>query len=86
MESEIQQNVLIYKRNRLADPENRLGIVRLRGAVEWEFWVGRCKLSHIEWIKIKVVLYSTENYIQRPVIKHNGKYMKNIIWIHTGIT
>ena len=27
----------------------------------------------IEWINSKVLLYSTENYIQYPGINHNGK-------------
>ena len=31
------------------------------------------KLLHLEWIKNKVLLYSTENYIQYLVINHNGK-------------
>ena len=78
-------NEHIYKRNRLTDTEKRLGIVRFRGAMEWEFGVSRCKLLCIEWIKIKVLLYSTESYIQCLVIKHNGQYMKNIIYIHTCI-
>ena len=41
--------------------------------MEWEFGVSRCKFLHIEWINNKVLLYSTENYIQYPVINHNGK-------------
>ena len=36
-------------------------------------WVSRCKLLHIERINNKVLLYSTENYIQYPIINHNGK-------------
>ena len=40
---------------------------------DWEFAVGRCKLLHLEWINNKVLLYSTGNYIQYPVINHNGK-------------
>ena len=34
--------------------------------MDWEFGVGRCKLLHLEWIKNKVLLYSTGNYIQSP--------------------
>ena len=41
--------------------------------MEWEFGVSRCKLVYIEWIHNKVLLYSSGNYIQYPVIKHNGK-------------
>ena len=35
--------------------------------------VGRCKLLHLEWINNKILLYSTGNYIEYPVINHNGK-------------
>ena len=48
------------------------------GGMEWEVGVSRCKLSYIEWIN-KVLLYSTGNYIQYPVINHNGKeYLKRM--------
>ena len=33
-----------------------------------EFGVSRCKLLYTEWVNNKVLLYSTENYIQYPVI------------------
>ena len=35
--------------------------------------VSVCKLLYTEWINNKVLLYSTENYIQHPVININGK-------------
>ena len=41
--------------------------------MDWEFGISRCKLLYIEWINNKVLLYSTGNYIQYPVINHNGK-------------
>ena len=41
--------------------------------MDWEFGVGRCKLLHLEWINTKILSYSTGNYIQFPVINHNGK-------------
>ena len=44
-----------------------------REGMDWEFGISRCKLLNIKWIKIKVLLYSTGNYIQYPVINHNGK-------------
>ena len=44
--------------------------------MDWKFEVGKCKLSYIEWISNKVLLYSTGNYIQFPGIKHNGKKYK----------
>ena len=44
--------------------------------MDWDFEVGRCKLLHLEWINNKVLMYSTGNYIQYPVINHNGKEHK----------
>ena len=41
--------------------------------VDWEFGISRYKLVYIEWINNRVLLYSTGNYIQYPIIKHNGK-------------
>ena len=55
------------------------------GGMEWEVGVSRCKLLYIEWINNKVLLYSTENYIQYPMINHNGKeYLKiECVYTHT---
>ena len=39
----------------------------------WEFGVNRCKLLRIGWINGQVLLYSTGNSVQYPVINHNGK-------------
>ena len=53
------------------------------GGMEWEFGVSRSKWVYIEWISKKVLLYSTGNYIQYPVINHNGKgYKKECIYIY----
>ena len=41
--------------------------------MDWEFRISRCKLVHIGCINNKVLLYSTGNYIQYPVINLNGK-------------
>ena len=41
--------------------------------MEWEVGISRCKLLYIERINNKVLLCSTENYIQYPVINHNRK-------------
>ena len=41
--------------------------------MDWEFGIRICKLIYIEQINNKVLLYSTGNYIQHPVINHNGK-------------
>ena len=35
--------------------------------------VSRCKLLYREWIHNRVLLYSTGNYVQCPVINHIGK-------------
>ena len=43
------------------------------GGMEWEVVVSSCMLLYTEWINNKVLLYSTENYIQYPTINHNGK-------------
>ena len=36
-----------------------------------DFQVNRCKLLHLEWISLEVLLYSTVNYIQLLVMEHN---------------
>ena len=41
--------------------------------MQGEVQVSRCKLLYIEWIDNKVLLYSTENYIQYPMMNHNGE-------------
>ena len=43
------------------------------GRMDWEFGVSSCKLVYMGRINNKVLLYSTGNYIQYPVINHNGK-------------
>ena len=50
------------------------------GGINQEFGISRYKLLYIKQIKNKVLLYSTGNYIQYPVINHNGKeYEKEYI-------
>ena len=52
------------------------------GGKDREFGISRCKLVYIGWINNKVLLYSTGNYIQYPVINLNGKeYEKEYICI-----
>ena len=47
------------------------------GREDWEFGVSRYKLLYVGWIKNKVLLYSTGNYIQYPMTNHNeNKYEK----------
>ena len=52
------------------------------GGIEWEVGVSRCKLLYTECINNKVLLHSTDNYIQDPMINHNGKeHSKNNAYI-----
>ena len=55
--------------------------------MDWEFGVSRCKLLHLEWIDTKVLLCSTRNYIQFPVIDHDGNeyFKKECVCIYTHI-
>ena len=56
------------------------------GGMEWEFGVSRYKLLYIEWINNKVLLYSIGNYIQCPVINHNGReYEKECVCVYIYI-
>ena len=61
---------------RITDIENRLVVAKgegSEGGMEWEFGISRCELLYTGWINNKVLLYSTGNYSQYPVINHNGK-------------
>ena len=54
--------------------------------MEWELGVSRSKLLYREWINNKVLLHSTGDYMQHPVINHNGKeYEKEYIHIHVQL-
>ena len=57
--------------------ENLMG----EGGMDWEFGISRCKLLYIGWINKKVLLYSTGDDIQYPVINHNGKEYEKSIYI-----
>ena len=51
--------------------------------MDWEFGISRSKLLHIEWINQKALLYNLGDYIQQPVISHNGKeYEKEYVYIY----
>ena len=43
--------------------------------------ISRCKLLYTEWINNEVLLYSTGNYIQYPVIDGNGKDYKKSVYM-----
>ena len=68
------------------DIENRLVVAKgdmVGGGMECEVGVSRCKLLYTEWINNKVLLYSTENCIQYPMINHSGKeYIKTNVNIY----
>ena len=51
-----------------------------QGCMEWDTGISRPKFLYREWINKKVLLYSTENYIQYPMINHNEKenFKKNV--------
>ena len=66
----------IYETNRFMDTGNTLVVAKgegIGGGMEGEVGVSRCKLLYTEWINNRVLLYSTENYVQYPMIHHNGK-------------
>ena len=72
-------------RNRVINIENRLVVAKGEengGGMDREFGISRCKLLNVEWIIKKVLLYSTGNYTQYPVINHNGKNMKRNVCIY----
>ena len=62
----------IYETETDSDIANRPVVAKGEGGgggMHWEFGISRCKLLYIEWINNKVLLYSTGNYIQYPIIK-----------------
>ena len=77
MESKIwHKRTYLQNRNRLIDIENRPVVAKGEGGgrgMDWEFGVGRCKLLPLKWINNKVLVCSTVNSIQYPVINHMEK-------------
>ena len=75
----------LWNRNRIRHIENRLVVAKGEGdgrRLDWDFGFSRCKLVYTEWVNNKVLLYSTGNCSQYPVINHNGKeYEKECIYI-----
>ena len=57
------------------DVEHRLVAKEVGGEeiMEWEVGVSRCQLLYMEWINIKILLDSTESYIQYYMINHKEK-------------
>ena len=91
VESQIwHKRTYLQNRNRLTDMENRLVFAKGEGCergMDCELGISRCKLLYTAWINNKVLLYSTGNHIQCPVIKHNGKENeKECIYVYNHIT
>ena len=57
-----------------------LGSVKAWNLSDSQFSQLRFKLAYIRWIKNKVLLYSTGNYIQHPVTNNNGKEYNVYTW------
>ena len=50
--------------------------------MEWEVGFSRCKLLQRGWANNKVLLHNTENYLQCPMVNHNGKgYFKMCVCV-----
>ena len=50
-------------------------------AMDWELGFSRCKLLYITWINNNILLYSTGDYTQYPVVNHNRQeYEKEHIY------
>jgi hypothetical protein len=84
-ENVVLHNECIYETE--TDIENRLmvAIEGSGGGRDWEFGISRCKILYVEWINKKVMLYSTGNYIQYPMINCNGKKYKIICIYHFAV-
>ena len=55
--------------------------------VQWEFGFSRYKLVYTRWTNNKVLLYNSENYIQYPLIFHNGEeFEKECIYMYNSIS
>ena len=64
----------LRKRNRLKDIENRLLVAKGEGeGMDWKFGVNKGKLLYSRLINNKDLLHSAGNYIQYPMVNHNGK-------------
>ena len=80
------KNELIYETE--TDIENRLVVAKGKGGgrrMDWEFGISRCKLllNIYRMDNQQGPPYSTGNYIQYPVINHNGKeYEKECIYMY----
>ena len=74
---------LSMKQEQTPNRENRFVVTKGEVGLERDgIGISRCKLLYREWKNDKVLLYSRENYIQYPLINHNGKeYEKEYTYI-----
>ena len=80
--------IYLWKRDRLTDIESRQCWPKCREGrrgMEPEFEISRYKLLYIEQTNNKVLLHSTDNYIQYSVINNNGKNVENNLCIYMNI-
>ena len=54
---------------------------RVEGEMKLEIGVSRYQLLFMEWINNKVLLYSTENHIQYPMINQKEKNFLMYIYV-----
>ena len=86
--SDLKQNTNEYIYKTETDIENRPVVVKRKGyggGINWDFGISRHKLLYIGWVNSKVLLYSTGNYIQYPVINCNGKVYQKNVYIHVCV-
>ena len=60
-----------------------LWLSRWRG-MESGVEISRCRLLHTKWINKEVLSYRTRNYIQYPMISHNGNEYEKKVYICTN--
>ena len=75
MESKNTTQMNLSMKHKQTHREDRLVVAKGegRGGKDSDFGISSCKLLYVGWINNKVLLYSTENYIQYSVINHNRK-------------
>ena len=78
-------NETIYETetNSQRDTENRLVIAKGRKGWSGRLGFARCRFLYAQCMNNKVLLCSTENYVQYATIKNNGKeYFKKGMYIY----
>ena len=68
--------ILFTKQKQIVDIESGFVIDRREGGgsgMNGEFGVSRYELLHLEWIRNRILLYSTGNYVQYLGVEHDGR-------------